>query len=139
MFTLILLNCVSMALENPYVRPGSPMDKALFWSNVSFTIVFTVEALVKVFAYTFVAYIKRITNQVRGCRGPPWGEGATERARGCADPQEGRNPRNRQGPAVLFVRPWSRAPPPPWLLLLTTWISDFADRICDLGRGILGL
>ncbi|GIL78272.1 hypothetical protein Vretifemale_7701, partial [Volvox reticuliferus] len=64
MFALILLNCVSLALENPYVRPGSPMDKALFWSNVGFTIIFTIEAAIKTFAFTFRAYIKRITNQV---------------------------------------------------------------------------
>ncbi|GIL57898.1 hypothetical protein Vafri_13128 [Volvox africanus] len=64
MFTLILLNCVSMALENPFIRPGSLMEKALFWSNVGFTIIFTIEAAIKMFAFTFRAYIKRITNQV---------------------------------------------------------------------------
>ncbi|GLI63280.1 hypothetical protein VaNZ11_006186 [Volvox africanus] len=64
MFALILLNCVSMALENPFIRPGSPMEKALFWSNVGFTIIFTIEAAIKMFAFTFSAYIKRITNQV---------------------------------------------------------------------------
>ncbi|KXZ47565.1 hypothetical protein GPECTOR_34g724 [Gonium pectorale] len=64
MFGLILLNCMAMAMENPYITPGSSMEKALVWSNVGFTALFSVEALLKMFAYTFVAYIKRITNQV---------------------------------------------------------------------------
>lgn len=64
MFALIVLNCVGMTLEHPYIRAGSPLDKALYWSNVGFTILFTIEAVVKMFAYTFIAYIKRITNQV---------------------------------------------------------------------------
>ncbi|KAG2432797.1 hypothetical protein HXX76_008531 [Chlamydomonas incerta] len=64
MFAVILANCVTLALENPYIVPGSPLDKALVWSNVGFTIIFAVEALLKAFAYTFTAYIKRVTNQV---------------------------------------------------------------------------
>lgn len=65
MFALILLNCVALALENPYIEDGSQMDLALRWSNIGFTIIFTIEAITKIFAYTFVAYIKRLTNQVR--------------------------------------------------------------------------
>ncbi|KAG2448926.1 hypothetical protein HYH02_006274 [Chlamydomonas schloesseri] len=64
MFVVILANCITLALENPYIVPGSPLDKALVWSNVGFTIIFAIEALLKSFAYTFVAYIKRVTNQV---------------------------------------------------------------------------
>eukprot|EP00198_Chlamydomonas_reinhardtii_P001158 XP_001690493.1 voltage-gated Ca2+ channel, alpha subunit [Chlamydomonas reinhardtii] len=64
MFAVILANCVTLALENPYIVPGSPLDQALVWSNVGFTVIFGVEALLKSFAYTFTAYIKRVTNQV---------------------------------------------------------------------------
>lgn len=54
-------------MENPYVVPGSPMDLALFWSNIGFTAIFTLEAAAKAFAFTFRAYIRNITNMVRRC------------------------------------------------------------------------
>ena len=40
------------------------MRQALQWSEVGFTIIFGVEAVLKIFAFTFTSYIKDITNQV---------------------------------------------------------------------------
>lgn len=62
---IISLNCVAMAMEGPMWAPGSPMFEALYWCDVGFTILFGIEAAIKMFAFTFVAYIKDITNQVR--------------------------------------------------------------------------
>lgn len=37
----------------------------MYWGNIIFTILFTMEAAIKCFAYTFKAYIKVTTNQAR--------------------------------------------------------------------------
>jgi hypothetical protein len=64
MLVLILINCCFMALEGPYVDDGSTLDKAMYWSDVAFTILFGLEVLAKNFAFTFKLYIKETTNQV---------------------------------------------------------------------------
>lgn len=61
MFAVILANCIFMAFENPNVEDGSKLGQALDWSNIGFTIVFAIEALLKIFAFTFTAYIKTPT------------------------------------------------------------------------------
>jgi hypothetical protein len=64
MLVLILMNCCFMALEGPHIDNGSTLDKAMYWSDVAFTILFGVEVLAKSFAFTFRLYIKETTNQV---------------------------------------------------------------------------
>ncbi|KXZ54859.1 hypothetical protein GPECTOR_4g931 [Gonium pectorale] len=64
LFAIIIINCGIMALEGPHVREGSHLEWFLFWGNAACTIIFAVEVLVKVFAWTFVRYIKDVTNQV---------------------------------------------------------------------------
>lgn len=70
------------------IVPGSIFDQALYWSEVGFTIIFGVEACLKIFAFTFKAYIKEPINaldffillasiltlavQVRGARQGPY-------------------------------------------------------------------
>lgn len=65
MFFIIILNCVTMAMECPAIQEGTTLGLLLFWSNVAFTIIFTFEAVVKIVAFSFVIYIKNITNIVR--------------------------------------------------------------------------
>jgi hypothetical protein len=80
MFMVIVLNCVALALEGPHVVPGSTLDRALVWSNVVFTAIYVAEAGMKSFAYTFTAYIKRITNQASRVAAQP----LLARRRACA-------------------------------------------------------
>lgn len=42
MFAIILANCVFMALENPNTDEKSTMGQMEFWSNLAFTVIFTV-------------------------------------------------------------------------------------------------
>ncbi|KAL6748527.1 Ion transport protein-domain-containing protein [Haematococcus lacustris] len=64
MITLIAWNCLGMAMESPFIEPGSPLALYIYWSDVAFTIVFGLEVLVKSFAFTFNLYIREITNIV---------------------------------------------------------------------------
>ncbi len=65
MIGIIFLNCIQMALESPYVEPGSTLDLAIYYSDIGYTIIFGLEVLIKSFAFTFRAYIKNVPNQVR--------------------------------------------------------------------------
>ena len=64
LFAIIVFNCGMMALEGPDVPETSPLGLFLKWGNAACTGLFTLELLVKVFAWTFVRYIKEVTNQV---------------------------------------------------------------------------
>ncbi|GIL55074.1 hypothetical protein Vafri_10591, partial [Volvox africanus] len=64
LFCVIVINCGMMTLEGPSVRSDSRLGLALYWGNAACTSIFAVELLVKVFAWTFIGYIRDMTNQV---------------------------------------------------------------------------
>ncbi|MEW5300382.1 MAG: hypothetical protein WDW36_003317 [Sanguina aurantia] len=61
---IITLNCIALAVENPGIRAGSPEDLALYYSDIIFTIIFTVEAMIKIVGWGFRQYIRRIPNMI---------------------------------------------------------------------------
>ena len=64
MFAMIGLSCITMAME----RPGIPVDSAeahfLYWSDVTFTVIFGWEVIAKMVAFTATQYIKQLTHQL---------------------------------------------------------------------------
>jgi hypothetical protein len=68
---------MQMAMETPQMDPGDPKTKVLRWIDVSTTIVFWAEVVLKIVAFSFKAYISYFTNKVRlGRQGSwswPWG------------------------------------------------------------------
>eukprot|EP00879_Flechtneria_rotunda_P003098 GHRR01003319.1.p2 GENE.GHRR01003319.1~~GHRR01003319.1.p2 ORF type:complete len:774 (+),score=289.52 GHRR01003319.1:119-2323(+) len=64
MFMFIILNCATMAYEYPYMSKENLDGAILFWSDVVFTIVFSIESLLKVVAFGFKPYLGFFQNQV---------------------------------------------------------------------------
>ncbi|WIA07983.1 hypothetical protein OEZ85_007455 [Tetradesmus obliquus] len=64
MFFFIVLNCVAMAYEYPHMSRDNLDGAILFWSDMVFTICFSIEALMKVVAFGFKPYISFFQNQV---------------------------------------------------------------------------
>eukprot|EP00775_Hariotina_reticulata_P006841 gene6841-7059_t len=64
MFFFILLNCVEMAYEYPDMSREDLDGKIMYWSDMVFTIFFSLEALFKVLAFGFRPYMSFFQNQV---------------------------------------------------------------------------
>jgi hypothetical protein len=62
MFAFIVLSCVAMIYEHPAIEPGSTEDSVLWWIEIVLTSVFGVEVVLKVVAFGFLPYIRRVTN-----------------------------------------------------------------------------
>lgn len=58
MFAIIIGNCVKMAFERPAIVPDSLEDRVLMYFDWAFTIIFGLEALSKIFAFSFNRYIR---------------------------------------------------------------------------------
>lgn len=67
---LIALNCIALMMERPAIQPNSTERKILQCANYSFTIIFFVEMIIKIIAFTFIlgpqAYIKSSWNILDG-------------------------------------------------------------------------
>lgn len=64
LLTIILFNMLIMALDSPNMDDASTLGRILYYSNLACTLIFAFEALAKVFAWTFSAYIRKIVNAV---------------------------------------------------------------------------
>jgi len=62
MFAFIVLSCVAMIYEHPAIEPGSTEESVLWWIEIVLTSVFGVEVVLKVVAFGFLPYIRRVTN-----------------------------------------------------------------------------
>jgi voltage-dependent calcium channel L type alpha-1D len=67
MLLIILCSSVQLALENPLNDPDSSLSSALKYIDISLTVIFSFEALLKIIAYGFVfcgstSYILNIWN-----------------------------------------------------------------------------
>jgi hypothetical protein len=59
MVLVILVNCVEMAMERPALDPDSAESDALHYIDMACTIIFCVEAGLKIFAFSFTVYIRQ--------------------------------------------------------------------------------
>lgn len=64
MILVILANCILMAFESPLLSKTSTLYAVLNISDIVFTIIFGVEALIKIVAFGFKPYIRRWNNQL---------------------------------------------------------------------------
>lgn len=53
--TLIIISSVLLALDNPLNDPDGILTMFLFYSDIFFTLIFAIEALMKIVAFGFVA------------------------------------------------------------------------------------
>jgi hypothetical protein len=53
MSLIILINCIAMAMERPSIADGSQEAEVLSALDIAFTVVFGVEALLKIVAFSF--------------------------------------------------------------------------------------
>lgn len=65
MFVFIIISCILMTFENPNLQVQSP-ELALALARIDFglTLIFFIEAVLKIFAFGMVEYISKATNQV---------------------------------------------------------------------------
>lgn len=64
----IFLSCCSMVYEHPRMEPGARDTNILFWTDVALTSCFTMECLLKMFAFGVLPYLKSHSN--KACRFP---------------------------------------------------------------------
>lgn len=64
MFLLVILNCITMALEHPRIQQNTFEYKFLNITNIIFSIIFGIEFIMKSIALSFHTYIKGIANKV---------------------------------------------------------------------------
>jgi hypothetical protein len=64
MFAVIFANCGFMVYESPKVVPGTRGYDILKYSDYAFTAVFTIEALMKIVAFNFREYLRKVQNVV---------------------------------------------------------------------------
>ncbi|GAB4819675.1 hypothetical protein N2152v2_006721 [Parachlorella kessleri] len=64
MMMVVLLSCVQMAMETPNMDPAATRTIILRWIDIGTTVVFWIEALLKIFAFSFHLYIQYFTNKV---------------------------------------------------------------------------
>lgn len=62
MFVIIFLSCIAMMIEGPW--NSHVLEQALHYSDIGFTALFSLEVCIKVFAFSFRAYIKQPNNQL---------------------------------------------------------------------------
>lgn len=67
--SMIFLNCVQLALDNPLVDPNSEYATILSWIDIGTTIIFIIEAIMKILSFGFScngpsSYIKNIWNRL---------------------------------------------------------------------------
>jgi len=67
-FTVILFNCITLAMERPSIQAQSLERRFLTTSNLLFTFIFTVEMVIKVIAFGLIigsdAYLKNGWNRI---------------------------------------------------------------------------
>ncbi len=67
-FTIILFNCITLAMERPSIQAQSFERIFLVVSNLVFTVIFTVEMIIKVIAFGLIigenAYLKNSWNRI---------------------------------------------------------------------------
>ena len=66
---MIFVNCIQLALDNPTVDPESQYARALFVIDIGTTVIFIMEALIKILSFGFFnngpsSYFKNIWNRL---------------------------------------------------------------------------
>jgi len=60
---LIIISSIALGLENPFTPPDAILSKIVFWANIVFTVLFTIESILKIIAFGFwmhpTSYIRR--------------------------------------------------------------------------------
>jgi voltage-dependent calcium channel L type alpha-1D len=66
---VIFLNCIQLALDNPLIDPESQYATILSWIDIGTTIIFIIEAVIKILSFGFLfngsaSYLNNIWNRL---------------------------------------------------------------------------
>lgn len=64
MFFFIILSCAAMVYEHPFIEIDSLEHWVLYWLEVMLTIIFGLEAVIKIVSFGFTPYIRSVTNVI---------------------------------------------------------------------------